>query len=681
MRTREVLPVHTIRRVSSKHTREVTAQLRLMAKPFTVLATAAAVTAATVTATSINNVDANTITATVGVVDAGGYGGHVGIDEPGTGAAYTSYHYWAANGGPAIGNVPVSAASDWVRFEFYPDTEPGRHDYDPWTLDIGGAHVELRRDEPNWLDVGDVTLPRNGINCNGNIGFRIDGNITSSTPLDDNRIEVDTFQIPTVFPDDHLPQPPRNNRGHAVKAFATAGNIGNAWTGGVGWPGRYILFIRDTGTGTHVTATTDIFADHIPTIDLDAWCFGFTTCTYDQGTPTTSTTGTFHPVTPTRIADTRIGLGISDAVRSGDGRDPSPNPLTRRDETANHQLRVVGVGGIPTTGVAAIVANVTVVDAPGPGYLSLLPTPPRVGDIFNDQASYGPRATTSNVNVNGPEPTPNLVVARVGAGGEIRLDNFFGPSHVIVDVMGYIDTGGQPGTGFTGIRPTRLLDTRNGHGGPAGIVEAGTSRIIDVTDQLDVDGNIAAVVVNITATGATSTGWVAAHGADTPLPTASNLNVTAGGTRANLAVVNTDGAIAVHVGDMDAHLVVDVVGAWTDNGPDMTVIAPVRVADTRSTTPLQPDDTRTFPIAGNHSIPADATGVIANVTAISPNAHSYLTIWPANTPRPEASSVNFEPGVTTPAAIMMSLNDVGELDIYNAFGDVDVAIDVVGYTR
>ena len=95
----------------------------------------------------------------------------------------------------------------------------------------------------------------------------------------------------------------------AYGAFASTASRGPTWSGGIGWAGRYILFVTDTATGTKITATPDIAPGTIPTIDLDAICFGFDTCNYLTGGPGT-TAGSFHPTTPTRILDTRRGLGI-----------------------------------------------------------------------------------------------------------------------------------------------------------------------------------------------------------------------------------------------------------------------------------------------------------------------------------------------------------------------------------
>ena len=71
----------------------------------------------------------------------------------------------------------------------------------------------------------------------------------------------------------------------AYGAFGSAYSRGTTWTAGVGWTGRYIMFVTDTATGNKITALVDITPGDVPTIDLDAICFGFDTCNYLAGGP------------------------------------------------------------------------------------------------------------------------------------------------------------------------------------------------------------------------------------------------------------------------------------------------------------------------------------------------------------------------------------------------------------
>jgi hypothetical protein len=602
---------------------------------------------------------------------------HIGVDALG-GRSLPGYDISPCDlgGGPGPITFGLNSNPDKIRVEMY----PGICGYYNGWESVGGVHFETG---PNVANFGAISMPIDGQRG----AFAVRGGILSSTPITENRVHVDTFQIPTGYPD-----PPallQTNGAVSYGAFASTRSRGNTWSGGVGWTGRYILFVTDTATGTKVSATQDLAPGAVPTIDLDAICFGFDTCTYVAGGPGT-TAGSFHPTAPTRILDTRKPLGFWGPVPSGDGRQWSPDPITRRLSAANHDLQVTGQYGIPASGVSAVLLNVTAVSAgmPSPGWMSLGPKPPRVGDIFNDQASYGAFATTSNLNIETADPVPNLVLARVGAGGKIRISNLLGPTHVIADVAGWFGTGGAHtnGAGFEGVVPARVMDSRLGVGGPQARFAQGESRSIAVRGVAGVPRNAESVVVNITSVGSSHNGWVAAYPDGTALPEASNLNMTAGSVRANSAVVKigANGAIRVFVAETDTDIVVDVLGSFGPYGGKVTAITPERFVDSRTGVGTErgkfaPYQMRSVQIAGRGSVPAGATAVIANVTATNPSSMGYLTAWPAGNEQPVASNLNFAPGQSVPNLVMLKIGAGGQVSIFNELGTTDVIVDVMGF--
>ena len=90
-------------------------------------------------------------------------------------------------------------------------------------------------------------------------------------------------------------------------------------------------------------------------------------------------------------------------------------------------LQVVGRGGVPLTGVAAAVLNVTAVNPSADGYVTVWP----VGV---------PRTDTSSVNFGRLEPSiANTVIVRLSSDGSISLFNGSnGPLDILVDVQGYV---------------------------------------------------------------------------------------------------------------------------------------------------------------------------------------------------------------------------------------------------
>ncbi len=572
--------------------------------------------------------------------------------------------------------IPGRGALQKARFEMYPGA---CGHYSPWA-DVGGVHIEAPASGGN---LGQIRMPVLGQGG----AFRIDGDIISSTPITEGRVNVDTFQVPTVFPDP--PAPLQSNGIVQYGAFATGRSVGDKWTGSVGWPGWYILYVTDTATNRLAIVWTPISPGAVPTIDLDAVCFGFEMCTQSAGSPP-AVPGEFYPLTPTRILDTRVGLGItSGAVRTGDGSLQEPNPIFRRAEADNHELKVTGRFGVPESGVSAVLLNVTAVGAPGSGFLSVVPKPARVGNVFDDQASFSGLPATSNLNVDGPDAAPNMVLARVGAGGKIRITNSYGPTHVIADIAGWFGTAGRydDGTGFEGVAPARLLDSRIGLGGPATRFRPWETRYLKVAGVAGIPANAESVVVNLTSVDPDQDGsYITAFPKGSPVPVASNVNGTTHGVRANLAVVKVgvDGKIGLHAGLSGTHLIVDVMGSFGPYGGAVTTVDPVRSIDSRTGVGtewrwLDPGETRTLQLRGRAGVPNNAKAVIVNVTATGSNWGGFFTLYPTGTPRPTVSNLNFAVGQTVPNLAMLKLGPDGAIEVYNDRGVTHIIVDVMGY--
>ena len=120
-------------------------------------------------------------------------------------------------------------------------------------------------------------------------------------------------------------------------------------------------------------------------------------------------------------------------------------------------------------------------------------------------------------------------------------------------------------------------------------------------------------------------------------------------------------------------------------------VVPCRLFDTRPTpdnvgprtSPLGATDVYTQQVTGtngNCTIPAAATAVALNVTTTNATVASYLTLWPADAPRPLASNLNWVPGSPpTPNKVDVKLSTDGRVSLYNNAGNVDVLADIVGY--
>lgn len=112
-------------------------------------------------------------------------------------------------------------------------------------------------------------------------------------------------------------------------------------------------------------------------------------------------------------------------------------------------------------------------------------------------------------------------------------------------------------------------------------------------------------------------------------------------------------------------------------GPDAAVPAPAGApADYQALTPQRVADTRTsgsgapVPAGGiltvdvGAAVPAGSTAVAVNVTAVDPSGAGYLTAYACDAVRPEASTVNFEAGVTRAAHTVAPLSATRTLCVY-----------------
>lgn len=70
------------------------------------------------------------------------------------------------------------------------------------------------------------------------------------------------------------------------------------------------------------------------------------------------------------------------------------------------------------------------------------------------------------------------------------------------------------------------------------------------------------------------------------------------------------------------------------------------------------------------------SAVLLTVAVTSPTAGGFLTVFPADEPRPMASNLNFTPGLTVANTVVAKLGAGGQVSIFNQAGSTDVIADV-----
>ena len=252
---------------------------------------------------------------------------------------------------------------------------------------------------------------------------------------------------------------------------------------------------------------------------------------YAIGAPTDG--GGTVSVTPTRVLDTRIGLGGPKAIASG----------------ADLALKVTG-GVVPTDALAVLI-NLTVASPTTAGYLAAYPA-----------GLAAP--TVSNVNFAVGQTTANLSLVKVGTGGMINIrSGAYADTDVVADIMGYITGSGTVGAFRAADQPVRILDTRVGNG-RFGPIPANGDVKLQVTGRGGVPSSgVTAVVLNVTVTECRTPGYIAAYASGTTPPGTSNLNFVAGSTVPNQVVVavGADGAVILHnASPASVELIADIQG-------------------------------------------------------------------------------------------------------------------------
>jgi hypothetical protein len=288
------------------------------------------------------------------------------------------------------------------------------------------------------------------------------------------------------------------------------------------------------------------------------------------GSPAQAGAGLYNPLTPARIADTRCGQSPPPSFCSSEQLPAANLSLSTLGPNSTVAVTVTGVGNVPSSGVSAVVLNVTVTGGTSGSYLTLWP-------------AGASQPTASNLNWTAGETVPNRVVVAVGQGGKVDVYNKFGSVNVIIDVNGYMSAAGGTGKQFFALpSPVRIADTRCGQSPPpsfcsseaiptanAGLkaLPAGGTITVQVAGVDNIPADAAAVVANVTVTQPSASSYLTIWPGGPSRPTVSDLNFVAGETVPNLVQATLSsgsgapaGSISVYNYAGTVQVIVDVTG-------------------------------------------------------------------------------------------------------------------------
>ncbi len=438
-------------------------------------------------------------------------------------------------------------------------------------------------------------------------------------------------------------------------------------------------------TGTAVQFTTPAASDNrsAPTTACapasgSTFALGATsvTCTATDGagltattafTVTVSTGADYVPLPPARLADTRPGQSTADGVFAGTGQLAAGSTL---------ELAVAGRGGVPTDAVA-VTMNVTVTEATAPGFVTVFPC-------------GAAQPTSSNLNFVTGSTIPNAVITKIGTGGTVCV--FTQQAiQLVVDVNGAF----PPTTSYHAINPARVLDTRpgqttiDGAQRASGAVGPTSVTPVVIAGRIGIPTDASAVVLNVTVTEPTATGYATVFPCGTDAPTASNLNYSPGSTIPNLVIakVGTAGSMCIF-SQAGTQLIADVLGYFPAT-TSLVALQPARLLDTRPGSPTidgafagegapSAGTVAVLHVGGRGGVPTAVTTVVLNVTVTDPLVGGYVTVYPCGIDPPLASNLNFVPGQTIPNAVISKIGTNGDVCLFNS-QPTQLIADVAGY--
>jgi len=370
--------------------------------------------------------------------------------------------------------------------------------------------------------------------------------------------------------------------------------------------------------------------------------------------------GTLRPVSPVRVFDTRHG----------------GQPIPARTISA---VPVVGQGLVPVSGVAGVVANLTVLGPAKAGSLSVFP---------GGTGWTGASTMTFPAAVN----SQSMVTVPVGADGTLSVRNNGSVGlQLVVDVVGYYLAGSPPAAGGYGGSPlTRVFSARSTPGQrPMAAHQVATFGVAGVGT---IPGPTSAVIATITVLTPAAAGSVSVFDPDTGWNGSATVSFARGITFQTQVIgrLSADGRLSVRNNlGVAQGVLVDVTG-YFGTGPAtqpgaFSVLPETRVLDSRSnlgiTGPLEGGTMTTLGQPVGRLPRSDTIAALElNLTVLSPSQSGAISVIGGDEPWNGSTTITFQRGVTAKQTVLVPLSQVGTYRIRNDSGvPVSLIGDVTGY--
>ncbi|MFJ6671241.1 hypothetical protein ACIQMJ_09065 [Actinosynnema sp. NPDC091369] len=364
--------------------------------------------------------------------------------------------------------------------------------------------------------------------------------------------------------------------------------------------------------------------------------------------------GDYVPFTTARsVLDTRSGAGGVTGSRGAKSVTTFP---------------VLGVGGIPTSGVNALYLRVVAVTPTANTYLTVWP-------------DGAPQPSVSMVNVMATQTLSNGAIVRPGANGRIAVYNYGGTVHIVVEVHGYFTTStGATNGGFVPVTPSRVINTNTGLGITAGAIPAGASRTISLATA-GVPVGAAAVFAQVTLSPPAERGYFQATASGTtgvqPLMDYENGINNAAGTAITLGA---DGKVIItNKGSGAAHLVVDLMGYATKAATAGAGLRPVTARLYAGQ--IAASSSIDIAVGGTNGLPTRGiAGAALSMQAVAGSVAGTLRAWPTGTAEPSATQTQFAANSTHRSSTVIKPGTDGKVRVRNLSSSAITAyIDLEGW--
>lgn len=381
-------------------------------------------------------------------------------------------------------------------------------------------------------------------------------------------------------------------------------------------------------------------------------------------------------VTPTRVLDTRLGIGTSQPCRLGGKRSATDRrylhiPITSTliepeitdlqpdllDPVVPPPVRnLISIPGMPQVGVSAVLLRATVSNSNAPSSLSIWARGAAAPSVVTVPMSMGGSASAETI-------------APLGTDGSIAVAIATGAADVTIDVIGYFAV--EPQTLSTTPRRTiklvsaPLLEVRTP-------LQPGESRILNLpSDAVGDQPQAASVAVSVTAAG---TGQITVT-ADNQEQLSVRYNSTAD---AVLSLRGNRDLTFTNTGNSPA--TINVNSNWylgSDQAAGIAGIVPIRAVPALRTTEVTAGRNSIAPLLNISTIPPQATTVLVAVTVRKSLGATGLLIWGGN--KPVVPNIGIPAAEPRTSLALVAISENRTLRLTTNTGSADVSLAIIGW--